>query len=149
MNHNDRTIPPSILSWEFHTSFFPRLLWSRLNPKKDSEEGTSFNHNMGLTVSVALFLGLGAIGFPMIIGGHPFVGWALAILGLAGILFIFINSIAAQPGLRPTYEDFHLWTFFFLVCLGFTGGLFLGSVNHEPHLFVLAAGLLGILPGYG
>ena len=140
--------PPSLLSLEFHTSFFPRLLWSRLSPKKNEPQGVSFSHNTGLTVMVVACMALLALGVPMALIQKSIFGWVLLMVGLIGILYIIFNSIADQRDLKPTYEDFHLWIFFFLVLLGFSGGLFFTSVNHQPHLIVFAAGLLGILPGY-
>ena len=148
MTSNQSLIPPSFLSWEFHTAFFPRLIWSRLRPKKAGEEGVSFSHNMELTVMVFVCMALLAFGVPMAVGSKSLLGWALVIVGLIGIGFIIFNSIAAQKGLRSTYEDFHIWIFLFFVFLGFSGGLFLTSVNHQPRLIVFAAGVLGILPGY-
>ena len=34
--------PPNIFSLEFHTKFFPQLLWSRLGPKKSEESTANF-----------------------------------------------------------------------------------------------------------
>src|ERR1700679_75283 len=143
---NNPMTPPSLLSWEFHSAFFPRLLWSRLSPQENQPQGRSFNHNTGHTVMVAACMASLAVGVPMAAGPHSLIGWALVAAGLIGIGFILFDSIA--QGDRPTYEDFHIWIFFFFVFLGFSGGLFLTSVNHQPRLIVFAAGLLGILPGY-
>jgi hypothetical protein len=148
MTGTDFIDPPSILSLKFHSAFFPRLLWSKLSPQKNEPQGTSFNHNMGLTVMVFASMALLALGVPMALGPNALVGWPLAILGFIGILFVLVNSIAGQKSLKPNYEDFHIWIFFFFVFLGLTGGLFLSSVNHQPRLIVFAIGLLGILPGY-
>lgn len=148
MSNTNPIIPPSILSWEFHAVFFPGLLRSRLSPKKNEPQGTSFNHNMGLTAMVAASMALVALGLPIALGPNAIIGWPLAILGFIGILFILVNSIAGQNGLKPNYGDFHIWIFFFLVFLGFSGGLFLASANHQPRLLVFATGVLGILPGY-
>ncbi len=148
MTDTDVIDPPSILSLKFHLHFFPRLLGSKLSPKKNEPQATSFNHNTGLTVMVAASMALVALGVPMALGPNALIGWVLAVLGLIGILFILVNSIAGQKGLQPNYDDFHIWIFFFFVFLGFSGGLFLTSVNHQPRLIVFAAGVLGILPGY-
>ena len=67
-------------------------------------------------------------------------------LGLAGLLYLLVNSVAGQKGLRPTNEDFHLWIFFFF--LGMSAGLALAALSHKPRLMVFAAGLLGLLPGW-
>ena len=139
---------PSLSSLEFHTKFFPRLLWSRLSPQKNEPQGTSFSHNMGPTVMAVACMALLALGTPMGLIQKSILGWILAIAGLIGIAYIIFNSIAAQRGLKPTYEKFHIWIFFFFVFLGFSAGLFITSVNHQPHLIVFTAGLLGILPGY-
>ncbi len=148
MRDNHQVSPPSLLSLEFHSKFFPRLLWSRLSPKKNEPQGVSFSHNMGPTAMVAACIALLALGAPIALIQKSLLGWVLAIAGLVGIAYIVFNSIAAQRGLKPTFEDFHIWIFFFWVFLGFSGGLFLISPNHQPHLIVFAAGLLGILPGY-
>jgi hypothetical protein len=140
--------PPRILSWEFHARFFPSLLWSRLSPKENRPQGVSFNHNLGLTLLTAASMALVALGAPMASGPNHLVGWIIAAVGLAGTLYILLNSILGQRGLKPSYDDFHIWIFFFFVFLGLSGGLFLTSVNHQPRLMVLAAGVLGILPGY-
>ncbi len=141
---------PSLLSLEFHAKFFPRLLRSRLSPKKNEPQGTSFSHNMELTaiVMVVVCLALLALGVPMALVQKSLLGWLLAIAGLIGIAYIIFNSTAAQRGQKPTFEKFHIWIFFFFVFLGFSAGLFITAVNHQPHLIVFTAGLLGILPGY-
>jgi len=148
MNHPDKAFPPGILSLEFHTRFFPRLLMSRLSPKKYEPQGVSFNHNMGLTLLVAASFAMLALGVPMALGPNVLIGWVLVIVGLIGLIYILFNSIAAQRGLKPGYDDFHLWIFFFFVLAGFSAGLFLTSTTHQPRLTVLAAGLAGMIPGY-
>ena len=148
MNNTDPMVPPSMLSWEFHARFFPGLLWARLSPKKDVPQGRSFNHDMGLTVMTVACVALLAVGVPLAAGPNALLGWPLLVLGLGGLLYLLVNSLAGQKGLQPTYEDFHLWIFFFVLLLGMSGGLFLTAVDHRPRLVVLAAGLGGLLPGY-
>lgn len=148
MTDTDCVIPPSILSREFHTAFFPRLLWSRLLPQKKENEGTSFNSNMELTVVLFVCLILFALGALMAVERNSLVGWTLGAVGIAGILFIFISSVVAQRGTRPTYDSFLVGIFFFFVFLGLTVGLFLGAVNHYSRGVVISAGTLGLLAGY-
>jgi hypothetical protein len=139
---------PSMLSWEFHSAFFPRLLWSRLVPKKKTGEGTSFSSNMELTVALFVCLILLALGAPMAVRHNSLVGWIIGGAGMAGILFIFISSVVAQRGTRPTYDGFLIGIFFFFVFLGITAGLFWGSINHYSHGVETIAAALGLLAGY-
>ncbi len=148
MAKTDFNDPPSLLSLQFHSDFFPRLLGSKLSPNKKEPPETSFNHNLGRTVMVFASMALLAFGVPLALGPNAMIGWPLVILGMIGILFILVDSIAGQKGLKPNFGDFHVWIFFFFVFLGFSGGLFLASVNHQPRPLVFAAGVLGIPPGY-
>jgi hypothetical protein len=148
MKSNNPMTPPSLLSWEFHTAFFPRLLWSKLNPKPAENQGTSFNSRMELTVLFFVFLVLLGAGTAMVLGKNFLWGSPLAILGLTGTAYIFFSSWAAQRGTKPSYDSFLIWIFFFLVFLGLTAGLFFTSVNHSSHFIVLGAGALGFLAGY-
>jgi len=140
--------PPSVLSWEFHAVYFPRMLWSRLNLKKKEEKGVSFNSNMGLTVMLFVCLLALALGAGMAGGPYSPIGWILVALGTAGMLLILIFSFIAQQGTRPTYDDFLVWIFFFSVFLGLTAGLFLSSVNHYSRGAGLGVGALGLVAGY-
>ena len=148
MNSADHVTPPSMLTWEFHFNFFPRLLWSKLAPKGATPQGTSFSHNMDLTIVTCVCMALLAVGAPLAFGPHALLGWPLVALGLIGLVYLLINSIAGQQGLRPSYDEFHLWIFFFFLFLGMSGGLILTAADHQPRPMVLAAGLLGLLPGY-
>ena len=87
----EQTNIPKFFSLEFHTRFFPRLLWSRLQPKKEAE-GTRFSHDMEYMVLLALCLFLAAMGVPMAAKGS-WIGWILGIVGIGGILAMVIFSI--------------------------------------------------------
>jgi hypothetical protein len=149
MSDTKNVDPPSFLSLEFHTRFFPLLLMSRLRREKNGAEATSFNNNLVLTLMLLLCVFFTSAGIPMIAGPHPFFGWALSALGIAGILFVVISSIAAQWGTRPTYSNFLAWIFLFFLLLGFTTGLFTALENHSGIWLVLAASFLGLIAGYG
>ncbi len=140
---------PSLLSLEFHTRFLPRLLRSRIFTEDTPGFHRSFNSNLGLTFLLFVCLLLGSFGIPMAVQQHSIIGWVLSGVGIAGFLFIFISSIIAQRGIRPSYENFQAWTFIFFLFLGFTVGLFISSANHSSHGIVLGASVSGILLGYG
>ena len=145
--HNDLK-PPSIFSLEFHIKFFPRLLWSRLRPKKQAETGTHFSHNMESILTMFGCAVLLAIGIPNIVTHGSVVGWILAILGGAGLMALILFSIVAQIGTRPSYDNFLMGVFFFLVFLGLTVGLMFGQEGHAFGWGLLGHGLVGLLLGY-
>jgi hypothetical protein len=140
-------IPPGILSFEFHTKFFPRLLWSRLGPNKKEVQGAGFNHNMEFTVMLVLCVILAAIGLPSALNRGSVLGWILGILGLGGVLAILISSIVSRLGARPSYEEFLIWIFLFFVFLGLTAGIYAGKLGHSLSLGLLS-GILGVSFGY-
>jgi len=148
MARTNGEISPKILSWKFHTSFFPRLLWSKLNPKPEENPRASFNSGLEMTVVFFVSLLLLGAGTAMVLEKNFLLGSPLTILGLAGTAYIFFSSWAAQRGIKPSYDAFLIWIFLFLVFLGLTIGLFLTSVNHDSHFIVLSAGALGLLIGY-
>jgi|GEM_PF-6517998 len=95
-----------MLSWDFHSAFFPRLLWSRLHPKRKEEASVSFNSNMGLTVMLFVCILALALGTGMAGGRYAPIGWISLALGTAGVLLIVIFGFVAQRGTRPTYDGF-------------------------------------------
>ena len=140
-------IPPKFLSLEYHARFFPRLLRDRLRRKKREEQGTSFVSTMELIIALAVCVILAAIGIPSALNRGSIVGLILSIIGVGGVLAIFVVSVTAQWGNRPTYEDFLIGIFFFFVSLGIFIGIPVGMDNHSFWLGALAS-LGGLLGGY-
>ena len=145
----DNVSPPGILTFDFHTRFFPQLLRSRIFTEETSGSSTSFTSNLGMTLGLFLGLLLATFGIPLALQQHSIFGWILLSIGIVGIIFIFLSSLIAEWGIRPTFDNFLAWTFLFCLFLGFSAGLFLSSVNHASHGIVLGASVLGILAGYG
>jgi hypothetical protein len=138
--------PPNFFSLEFHTRFFPHLIWSKLNSKEPEVRGTAFGHSLELTILLFSALFLIVIGTPLALDKNSWIGWGLALAGVAGIVFIF--AMAFHQGLRPTYDGFLVWIFMFFAFLGLTVGLFGGSVNHDPRWMTIGFGFLGAIVGY-
>ncbi|OGW07140.1 MAG: hypothetical protein A2889_10765 [Nitrospinae bacterium RIFCSPLOWO2_01_FULL_39_10] len=140
-------IPPKFLSLEFHTKFFPSLLFNRLRPKE--EEGTSFVPHVSLvfTVAMAFCVILIVKGIPYALANQSIIGWMVGGTGIAGILAIFIFNIYSQWGIKPTYDDFLIGIFFFFVSLGISAGIFNGSLKHSQLLMVWGS-LTGLFAGY-
>jgi hypothetical protein len=98
-------------------------------------------------IALAVCLILAVIGIPSAWTRGSIVGWILGILGVGGLLAIFVLSVAAQWGSRPTYDDFLSGIFFFFVSLGILAGIPVGIDSHSPWLGVLAS-LAGLIGGY-
>lgn len=130
-------------SSEFHTHFFPAILWSRLRSKKSG--GTAFVPFEWYIV-IAFCLVLVALGIPYAIEHHSIIAWLAGSVGVAGILVITVSSIRSRQA-SPTYDEFLCGVFFFLVMLGLTAGIFAGALEHS---FVLgfAGSVVGLLLGY-
>jgi hypothetical protein len=139
--------PPSILSIEFHTKFFPQLLWSRLRPKKTEQEGIAFPPPMEFIMAPLVCVALAGVGLPWALNRGSIIGWILSIIGLGGLLAIFIFSILSQRGNRPTYDDFLIGVFFFFLFLGITAGICIGTFKHSLSLGLLS-GTAGLFFGY-
>lgn len=138
---------PKFLSWEFHFRFFPRLLASRMRPKK--RQGTGFVHS-GIMEGMILLAVCGillASGLPSVLNGGAIAGWIMSILGAGGILAIFIASAYAQRGVKPSYDHFFFGIFFFFVTLGTLGGIIAGIYLHLPWIEVMT-GAAGFCSGY-
>jgi hypothetical protein len=135
---------PKFLSREFHTSFFPSLLKSRLQPKERARSG--FSPAMDHTVVLAICFILLMIGLPGAVDDKSFIGWVLTGLGAAGIAALLIGSIASN-GERPDYDSFLSGFFFFFVALGVTSGVFAGTLKHSL-LLGLLVGTGGLVAGY-
>jgi hypothetical protein len=139
--------PPRFLSLEFHARFFPRLLRDRLRRKKKEQQGTSFTSTTELIITLAVCVILAVIGIPSALMRGSIVGWILSILGVGGLLAIFVLSVVAQRGYRPSYDDFLTGIFFFFVSLGVFIGIPVGMANQSPWLGVLTS-LAGLFGGY-
>jgi hypothetical protein len=151
---NNHPYQPGILSRDFHFRFFPQLLWSRLHPSDKIAERVTFSSNMGFTILFFVCIVLALLGIPSALKQGSLPGWILSVIGLGGISFIFISSVLAYRGSRPTYDQFLLGIFFFFVFLGMTVGIFIGTLEHSSALGLMscAAGLvcgyfLGIMAG--
>jgi hypothetical protein len=136
---------PKFFSLEFHIRFFPRMLWSRLQPKKEAE-GTRFSHDMEFIILLALCLFLAAMGIPMAIKGS-WLGWLLGILGIGGILAFIVFCILSEVGTRPSYDRFLIWSFLFFVFLGVSSGMLIGKEQHSL-LLGLFSSVSGFFLGY-
>lgn len=147
--------PPKLLSIEFHTRFFPSLLWNRLRPRQRTE--ASFSSSLELYITLAVCIILVAIGAPSALAQGSIAGWIASGIGLAGLLAMIINSIASFWGKTPSYDDFLLGCFFFFLTAGPTAGIFISTLEHYPFflgLLISASGLaagyaLGIIAGFG
>ncbi len=139
--------PPKFLSLKFHSRFFPRLLRDRLRRKKIEEQGTSFTSTTELTVVLAVCLILAVIGIPSALTRRSLVGWILSLIGVGGVLAIFVLSVGAQWGKRPTYHHFLTGIFFFFVSVGIFIGIPVGMDNHSAWLGMLTS-LAGLFGGY-
>jgi hypothetical protein len=132
-----------IFSVEFHTRFFPELLWSRLRPKE--RQGTSFVPFESY-IAVAFCLVLAGVGIPSAITHHSVLGWIAAGAGLVGLLILSVASIWSRKW-SPSYDGFLFGVFFFLVVLGVTAGIFAGTLEHSFSLGLMG-GAAGLVLGY-
>jgi hypothetical protein len=139
-----RSLTPKFLSLEFHTRFFPALLWQRLGSKGQGRTG--FGPPTEFPIVFVICIVLIVIGLPMAIDDGSFIGWVIAGLGGAGMLFLIINSIASR-GNPPDYDAFLPGIFFFFVTLGLTAGIFTGFLEHSASLG-MALGGAGLVAGY-
>lgn len=135
---------PQFLSFEFHTRFFPALLWGRLRPRERS--GTSFASAVELHVLFVVCFILLAFGIPIAVSSGSIIGWIVGGIGAAGTVALVINSIFSRKN-PPSYDHFLIGVFFFFVTLGLTAGVFIGSLNHSLSLGLLV-GFAGLIIGY-
>jgi hypothetical protein len=135
---------PRFLSLEFHTRFFPALLWDRLRPRERA--GTSFTSIIELQILFVICFILLVTGIPAAIGSNSVIGWIAGGLGAAGALALFIHSIVSRKD-PPKYDYFLIGVFFFFVFLGLTAGIFAGSLNYSL-MIGLIVGTVGLIAGY-
>lgn len=136
---------PTFLSFEFHTRFFPALLWRGMRPRERG--GTSFTSTGVFPILLVFCLILLLSGIPYALAHKSIIGWVLGGIGVAGMVFLFINSITSGINSPPTYDGFLKGIFFFFVTLGISAGVFVGTLNHSLTLGIPAcAG--GFVAGY-
>lgn len=146
---NETNKPPPLFSLEFHTSFFPALLWRLLHPKKRKYESTFDGHiRLELPVMAIVSIILGVYGFSAAIGSGSIIGWVCGTAGLGGFCYLLTVSIRSARGMRPSFDYFRTIVFLFLVFLGLTLGLEMGNVYHLPYGLKLISGLAGLILGY-
>jgi hypothetical protein len=143
---NDASIP-RFLSFEFHTTFLPRVLKDRLCRKKKESPGTTFTSTTEMIIGMAVCIILAVIGIPSAWTQGSIVGWILSIVGVGGIVVLVILSIGGQRGDHPTYDDFLAGIFLLCVCLGLFIGIPIGMAHHSVWLGLLGS-LIGVLAGY-
>ena len=114
---------------------------------KRREQGTSFTSTMEMMILFAVCLILAIVGIPLALTGGSIIGWILTISGVGGGLALFIASVAAQWGSRPTYHDFLMGIFLFFVAAGVFIGIPVGMEKHSAWLGALTS-LGGLLAGY-
>jgi hypothetical protein len=141
-------VPPTFMSLEFHTRFFPQLLLDRYSRrKKPGPKGTGFTSTMEMFITLTVCLILIAIGIPSAVTRGSILGWILAVIGVGGTILLLVKSVGAQWGTRPSYDDFLGGIFFFLVSTGVFIGIPVGMTAHSPWIGILA-GVAGLLGGY-
>jgi hypothetical protein len=141
--------PPLFLSMEFHTSFFPALLWRLLHPKKRKYESTFAGHiRLELPVMAIASIVLGVYGFSAAIGSGSIIGWVCGTAGLGVFSYLLINSIRSVRGMRPSFDYFRTIIFLFFVFLGLTIGLEMGNAYRVSYGFKLIFGIAGLSLGY-
>lgn len=138
-----KNMEQKFFSSEFHTRFFPALLWRRLRHKES--DGTTFVPFEWYIV-ITFCLVLAAIGIPYAIDHHSVIAWVAGGIGVAGVLVLTISSICSRQR-PPSYEEFLCGIFFFLVMLGLTAGIFAGALEHS-FVLGLAGSVAGLLLGY-
>jgi hypothetical protein len=136
---------PEFLSLEFHTRYFPALLWRGMRPRE--RQGSGFTSTGVLPVLLVFCLILLISGIPYALAHKSITGWVMGGIGVVGMIFLFINSITSGTGDPPTYNSFLKGIFFFVVTLGASVGIFLGTINHSL-LLGLLIGLGGLVAGY-
>lgn len=57
------------------------------------------------------------------------IGWVGSVIGISGVIALFIMSILSERGSRYSFESFRLSIFLFFVMLGITAGLFIGLIH--------------------
>jgi hypothetical protein len=137
-------IPPGFFSFAFHMRYFPGVLLNRLRPR--GRTGSGF-YTFDKYVMLAVCLLLVIFGVPKAITQRLTVGWILFGMGLLGLIFLCIQSIATGWRERPSYDSFLAGFFFLFVTLGLTAGIYAGTRLGSLVLGLLA-GAVGMPLGY-
>ncbi|MGA3118385.1 MAG: hypothetical protein ABSF90_28660 [Syntrophobacteraceae bacterium] len=137
-------MPPRFFSIEFHTRFFPALLWGRLHRRE--REGTGFPSTIEFNIVLAVCVILVVFGIPAAVSGQSVIGWASGALGSTGIVVLSVKSIASRTE-PPSYDQFLAGVFFFFVALGISAGIFAGALYHS-FMVSLCLGTAGLASGY-
>jgi hypothetical protein len=141
--------PPGLFSPAFHVRFFPSVLRRTLFPGKKGYESPFARHFMvEWMIILALSVLACVFGYAAALGKGSVAGWAFALLGTGGLLFVIVSSIRSQAGTRPSFDNFRAGVFFFLLLLGFTAGLGIGHANQVTYGTRLLCGLAGAVTGY-
>jgi hypothetical protein len=135
---------PKFLSLEFHTRYFPGLLWKHLRPRE--REGMGFTSTLEHHIIFAVCIILLALGIPIAVSSGSVISWIVGGIGAAGTVALLVNSIASRKD-SPSYDNFLIGVFFFFVALGLTAGIFAGSLNHSLMIGLLV-GAAGLIAGY-
>lgn len=138
--------PPPFWTAEYHLRFFPRQFRANLKNHPDSrKKHVLFEIPIALVVC-ALML---AWGFPSATQQHSPTGWLLTLLGAGGVITLVAVCVSSTGGVPQNYSEFEPWTFLFLVCLGFFGGLLGPGIFLKLPLWVgLVLSLVGLGLGY-
>jgi hypothetical protein len=136
---------PKFLSLEFHTRFFPALLFGRLKPGR--VDGFGFTSTLHWYVLFFISLILIIIGVPNALVNKSIIGGVISIIGVAGVIFMFVGSILSFKGNKPSYENFLIGIFLFFPSLGLSARIFTGSLEHAFWKGLLI-GSVGLAGGY-
>jgi hypothetical protein len=139
--------PPKLLSVEFHTRFFPALLWRRYRPAHQARSGffsSSFVRDLAVTGCIVLV----AIGFPTALSRGILAGWIAGGIGAAGILAMLVHSIASRRGEPPSWDGFLVGFFFFFLTAGLSTGILFSTLDHYLLVHGLLACAAGLIAGY-
>jgi hypothetical protein len=140
---------PPLFSRDFHFRFFPSVLRRILLPKKQAFESPFAHHAvMEFTVVTVIAFFAAILGFAAAVNTGSIAGWFFAILGTAGLVFVTAHSLRSRGGEKPTYGNFRLGVFLFLLVLGFTAGMGMGHGWHAAYGLRLLCGIAGAGAGY-
>lgn len=139
---------PDFWSREFHTRFFPSVLRRIIRPRKEAYESPFAHHAMmELTILLAVSLLACIFGYAAAINGS-LIGAFFAFLGTAGFVFLVVHSLRSREHARPSWQEFRIGVFFFVLFLCFTAGLAIGHSYHMAYGARLMGGFAGMAAGY-
>ena len=139
-------LPPPFWTAEYHLPFFPRRFWANLKKHPDSRKKHVFFEIPIALVVCALML---AWGLSSATQQDSPTGWLLTLLGAGGLIALVAVCVSSTAGVPLNYSEFEPWSFLFLVCLGFFGGLLGPGIFLKLPLGVgLVLSLSGLALGY-